>query len=399
MLRRRECVAVLFAAIVFLMIATHTIPKSHFLFLSLALPTNRAPPPGGAASRHSGETGANPSSGSHRNTLAPSASQAQPQAPGSLAGAAHSGEAQAGSEAQGKSQAEPRAQAEGPGVPGRPCGCVESCVSDVGGSEWFRLRYDPRQQPVLSTDNQMEPDALKWWLGLQRSNQDQTLEEVKWKMFQVVSPPAVQVSALPSRCRSCAVVGNSGNLRRSGHGNLINSHTSVIRMNKAVTGGFEQDVGNRTTHHFLYPESAVDVGKGVSLVLLPFKLRDLEWLTSALSTGEVKMTYMRVKDRVEADRDKVLVVNPAFFKYVHDRWTEHHGRYPSTGMLAIIFALHICDQVSVFGYGADQEGNWHHYWEENRYAGAFRKTGVHNAEFETRVIHQLADEAKITLHL
>lgn len=42
---------------------------------------------------------------------------------------------------------------------------------------------------------------------------------------------------------------------------------------------------------------------------------------------------------------QVLVVNPAFFKYVNDRWTEHHGRYPSTGMLAIIFALHICDQV------------------------------------------------------
>lgn len=60
-------------------------------------------------------------------------------------------------------------------------------------------------------------------------------------------------------------------------------------MNKAITKGFEKDVGNRTTHHFLYPESAVDVAPGVSLVLLPFKLRDLEWLTSALSTGTVKM--------------------------------------------------------------------------------------------------------------
>lgn len=60
-------------------------------------------------------------------------------------------------------------------------------------------------------------------------------------------------------------------------------------MNKAITKGFEKDVGNRTTHHFLYPESAVDVKRGVSLVLLPFKLRDLEWLTSALSTGTVKM--------------------------------------------------------------------------------------------------------------
>lgn len=61
--------------------------------------------------------------------------------------------------------------------------------------------------------------------------------------------------------------------------------------------------------------------------------------------------------------------------------------------------LPVCIQVSVFGFGADQQGNWHHYWEENRYAGAFRKTGVHNAEFETLVIHRLAKEGKISLHL
>lgn len=62
-------------------------------------------------------------------------------------------------------------------------------------------------------------------------------------------------------------------------------------------------------------------------------------------------------------------------------------------------SLPVCSQVSVFGYGADQQGNWHHYWEENRYAGAFRKTGVHSADFETQVIHQLAEEGKITLYL
>uniref|UniRef100_A0A667XZZ2 CMP-N-acetylneuraminate-beta-galactosamide-alpha-2,3-sialyltransferase 2 n=1 Tax=Myripristis murdjan TaxID=586833 RepID=A0A667XZZ2_9TELE len=281
-----------------------------------------------------------------------------------------------------------------------PCGCADPCVSELGASRWFGERFDPQQQPVLlSSSSNMDGEALRWWLGLQRSNDEQTLEEVMSKMFRVISPPTLDLRPRPSRCRSCAVVGNSGNLRHSRHGGLIDSHSSVIRMNKAVTRGFEEDVGNRTTHHFLYPESAVDVGRGVSLVLLPFKLRDLEWLTSALSTGQVKMTYMRVRDRVQADKDKVLVVNPVFFKYVHDRWTEHHGRYPSTGMLALVFALHTCDQVSVFGYGADQQGNWHHYWEENRYAGAFRKTGVHNADFETQIIQRLAKEGKISLHL
>lgn len=279
----------------------------------------------------------------------------------------------------------------------RSCGC-ESCISDTEGSDWFRQRYDPQQQPLLAQNHILDPQALQWWLSLQRSGDNRSLEEVMSQMFSVIAPPTVELRPHPSVCRRCAVVGNSGNLRKSGNGPLIDSHQSVIRMNKAVTSRFEADVGNRTTHHFLYPESAVDLRPGVSLVLLPFKLRDMDWISSALTTGDIKMTYMRVKERVDADKDKVLVVSPSFFKYVHDRWTERHGRYPSTGMMAIIYALHTCDQVSVFGYGADSEGNWHHYWEQNRFAGAFRKTGVHNADFETDLIRKLHQEGKVSLH-
>ncbi|KAM7401690.1 hypothetical protein PAMP_016986 [Pampus punctatissimus] len=369
--RRKLCVVVLTAAILFLMLASQSIQRRHFLSLSLATPISQTKPSGDDSSTEivdeSTVSTADKSPelypDSPRITTPPSTVQLE-----------------------AKDDM-------------RHCGCSDSCISDLKGSDWFSQRYDPKQQPILRETNSFDPDALKWWLGLQRSGNNQTLEQVISDMFQVVSPPTVDFKPLHSRCRTCAVVGNSGNLQRSGNGKLIDSHGSVIRMNKAVTRGFEKDVGNRTTHHFMYPESAVDVGHGVSLVLLPFKLRDLEWLTSALSTGQVKMTYMRVKDRVKADKDKVLVVNPEFFKYTHDRWTEHHGRYPSTGMLAIIFALHTCDQVSVFGYGADKLGNWHHYWEENRYAGAFRKTGVHSADFESEVIQQLAKQGKISLHL
>lgn len=372
LLRRKLCVAVLIAAILFLMLGSQSIQRKHFPPLLLTLPISRATPTDRETVVEPTELLADPT---------PDPPSTPPP----------------GTTTEPESEEEPQEDAE---YDSRLCGCTESCISDLGRSDWFSQRYDPKQQPILrDTNNNFDPDALRWWLGLQRSGNDQTLEEVMSEMFKVISPPTVDFSPVRSRCRRCAVVGNSGNLRQSGSGKLIDSHDAVIRMNKAVTRGFEQDVGNRTTHHFLYPESAVDMERGVSLVLLPFKLRDLEWLTSALSTGQIKMTYMRVKERVEADKDKVLVVNPVFFKYVNDRWTERHGRYPSTGMLAIIFALHTCDQVSVFGYGADQQGNWHHYWEENRYAGAFRKTGVHSADFETQVIHQLAKVGKISLHL
>jgi len=40
-----------------------------------------------------------------------------------------------------------------------------------------------------------------------------------------------------------------------------------------------------------------------------------------------------------------MILHPEFIKYVHDNWAEGHGRYPSTGFLTLIFALHICDKV------------------------------------------------------
>ncbi|XP_061544610.1 ST3 beta-galactoside alpha-2,3-sialyltransferase 8 isoform X1 [Phycodurus eques] len=268
LLKRKLCVAVAVAAVVLLMLASQSIQTKHFLPLSLATPT---------ADNISQEM-APPADGSSAHALV------------SLEEQPEKGDT-------------------------RPCGCSEYCVSDPSASDWFRGRYDPDQRPVLrGADDRLDPDALNWWLSLQRSGNDQSVQEVMSRMFQVISPPSVDFAPRPSRCRTCAVVGNSGNLQKSGHGKFIDAHAAVIRMNKAVTRGFEKDVGNRTTHHFLYPESAVDVARGVSLILLPFKIRDLEWLTSALSTGDVKMTYMRVKERVEADKDKVAVVNPAFFK-------------------------------------------------------------------------------------
>ncbi|KAL2091334.1 hypothetical protein ACEWY4_013597 [Coilia grayii] len=281
---------------------------------------------------------------------------------------------------------------------GKTCSCT-TCVADAMKSEWFDLHFDPKQQPYLiDGDNKIDSNTLKWWLGLQRSGQDETLDEVMRKMFTVCSSPPADWAPRQDRCRSCAVVGNSGNLLGSHYGIDIDSNTMVIRMNKATTRGYETDVGNRTTHHIMYPESAMDLVAGVHLVLLPFKLRDVQWLTSALSTGEITKTYMRVKNLVNADKDKVIVVNPAFFRYTHEQWNEKHGRYPSTGMLAIIFALHLCDEVSVFGYGADERGNWHHYWENNKNGGAFRKTGVHNADYETEIIRKLHEAGKIRLH-
>ncbi|CAH2292614.1 CMP-N-acetylneuraminate-beta-galactosamide-alpha-2,3-sialyltransferase 2-like [Pelobates cultripes] len=273
------------------------------------------------------------------------------------------------------------------------------CRPEKPRTEWYNEHFNRSIEPLLTRKDQEIPEHVhKWWLKLQGSNNASSITEVLEQIFRVIPTGNPYAEKNNRPCRTCAVVGNSGNLKGSGQGNLIDSHGLIFRMNGARTSGFEEDVGSRTTHHFMYPESAVHLQHGVHLVLIPFKLLDLKWITSALTTGEIKSTYTRVKQFIKADKDKVLIFNPAFFKYIHDNWTNHHGKYPSTGMLAVFFALHICDEISVFGFGADKNGNWHHYWEKNRFAGAFRFTGVHNAEFESMLITKLDKEGKLKFY-
>ncbi|KAG2465164.1 CMP-N-acetylneuraminate-beta-galactosamide-alpha-2,3-sialyltransferase 1-like [Polypterus senegalus] len=282
-------------------------------------------------------------------------------------------------------------------LPKKPCAC-KRCIGEQGLSPWFDERFNQSLSPLMTKNNSVLPeDVYRWWLRLQSEKKPADFNEVIKKLFEIVPGQDIYMDWGPTRCRKCAVVGNSGNLKGSNYGAEIDLNDFVLRMNHAPTIGYEKDVGSKTTHHFMYPESAKDLQNSTILVLVPFKTLDLQWITSALTTGTIKQTYFRVLSRIKADKDKVIIYSPQFFKYVYDNWVENHGRYPSTGMLTLMFAIHICDEVNLYGFGADSNGNWHHYWENNRLAGAFRHTGVHDADFEYNVTMLLAENGKINM--
>lgn len=282
--------------------------------------------------------------------------------------------------------------------PRPPCTCAR-CVGQLGVSPWFDERFNQSMQPLLTEKNAfLDEDTYAWWLKLQREKQPHGLNDTFKELFQVVPHDVDPLLAKKSvGCRRCAVVGNSGNLRESWYGPHIDSHDFVLRMNKAPTAGFEADVGSKTTHHFVYPESFRELAENVSMVLVPFKTLDLEWVISAITTGTISHTYIPVPSKIKVRKDQILIYHPAFIKYVFDSWLQGHGRYPSTGILSVIFSLHICDEVDLYGFGADSRGNWHHYWENNPSAGAFRKTGVHDGDFESNVTTTLASIHKIRI--
>ncbi|XP_074262352.1 CMP-N-acetylneuraminate-beta-galactosamide-alpha-2,3-sialyltransferase 2 isoform X2 [Saimiri boliviensis] len=178
------------------------------------------------------------------------------------------------------------------GLFGKNCAC-RHCMGDAGASDWFDSHFDGNISPVWTRENMDLPlDVQRWWMMLQPQFKSHNTNEVLEKLFQIVPGENPYRFRDPHQCRRCAVVGNSGNLRGSGYGQDIDGHNFIMRMNQAPTVGFEQDVGSRTTHHFMYPESAKNLPANVSFVLVPFKALDLLWIASALSTGQIRLVSL-----------------------------------------------------------------------------------------------------------
>jgi hypothetical protein len=80
----------------------------------------------------------------------------------------------------------------------------------------------------------------------------------------------------------------------------------------------------------------------------------------------------------QCDPQLVRIVHPEFIRYLHESWTESRGQYPSTGFIALMIALHVCDEVDVFGFGVDAQGRWDRYYIEETYPPGW----FHPGDFE-----------------
>ncbi|XP_070221264.1 CMP-N-acetylneuraminate-beta-galactosamide-alpha-2,3-sialyltransferase 4 isoform X3 [Bos mutus] len=182
------------------------------------------------------------------------------------------------------------------------------------------------------------------------------------------------------KCRRCVVVGNGHRLRNSSLGETINKYDVVIRLNSAPVAGYEQDVGSKTTMRLFYPESAhfnpkVEDNPDTLLVLVAFKAMDFHWIESILSDKKrVRKGFWKQPPLIwDVNPKQIRILNPFYMEIAADKLLslpihQPHKikQKPTTGLLAITLALHLCDLVHIAGFGypdAHQKKQSIHYYE------------------------------------
>eukprot|EP00070_Physeter_catodon_P050145 XP_028357039.1 CMP-N-acetylneuraminate-beta-galactosamide-alpha-2,3-sialyltransferase 4 isoform X2 [Physeter catodon] len=182
------------------------------------------------------------------------------------------------------------------------------------------------------------------------------------------------------KCRRCVVVGNGHRLRNSSLGEAINKYDVVIRLNSAPVAGYEQDVGSKTTMRLFYPESAhfnpkVEDNPDTLLVMVAFKAMDFHWIESILSDKKrVRKGFWKQPPLIwDVNPKQIRILNPFFMEMAADKLLSlpiqqpyKIKQKPTTGLLAITLALHLCDMVHIAGFGypdAHHKKQSIHYYE------------------------------------
>jgi len=275
-------------------------------------------------------------------------------------------------------------------------------LSDTGGDELTTSVNRPLQQRLATTfpesfkkgvdvfwepvDGWVSPEVLDWWAAhLEEGDIDGVTREAAEGMFSRITDDS-PVFSRPDRRQICAVVGASGNLLGSGYGDLIDAHDLVFRVNRAPTDSYQSDVGERTTHHVMWPRDLEEwqYDRDAYLLMTP--------ITASTKDVFDRILYL-VDEDLLWDPLRVRIIHPEFVMYLHEDWTEGWMTYPSTGFITLMVALNVCDEVDVFGFGADASGRWDRYYENV----PEDVSQFHPAKIEARLLQEMEENGIIRI--
>lgn len=221
--------------------------------------------------------------------------------------------------------------------------------------------------------------------------------------------------------RSCAVVGNGGVLRGRGYGPDIDDHDYVLRFNYGPVSEHSADVGQRTSVRLFFPETAWLLGdrvggatRGVDLqglwVLVGHKAADFAWLRHMAAGAAVELAHWKGIGWVNSTlvlpidpRQQVAVLSPQFVDYVSRDWLGDVSS-PSSGMLGLVAALHLCGgPVDLYGFNVQDPAAPYYYFGQadtpvSLVVDNTHRSGSHSFRLEQQLRWMLADIGALRDH-
>ncbi|XP_045142161.1 type 2 lactosamine alpha-2,3-sialyltransferase isoform X2 [Echinops telfairi] len=207
-------------------------------------------------------------------------------------------------------------------------------------------------------------------------------------------------------CKRCVVVGNGGILKNTMLGEKIDSYDVIIRMNNGPVLGYEKEVGRRTTFRLFYPESVfsdpIHYEPNVTAILTAFKPLDLKWLSELLIGGKINSKGFWKKPALQLIYKpyQIRILDPYIIRTAYNllKFPEVFPRnvkpkHPTTGIIAIIFAFHICHEVHIAGfkYNFSDSGSLLHYYG-NTTMSLMSKNVYHNVTAEQTFLKDILEK-------
>ncbi|KAJ8345506.1 hypothetical protein SKAU_G00296990 [Synaphobranchus kaupii] len=292
------------------------------------------------------------------------------------------------------------------------------------------LRETAGRDPLLGQGFNFSVPVLQWaglfspqeWQRLQLNQAPYGWKGLPWDVVNstlalLSDPLSGQLfdRAKETGCVRCAVVGNGGILKGSRQGRDIDAHQFVFRVNGAVTKGFEEDVGTKTSFYGFTTNTLknslkayravgfhrVPQGQGVHYIFIPANVRDYLLLSAAIrgvpvpsdrDKGDVPSKYFGQNSSVH----QFKMLHPDFITFIKERYLKSpllrmkygHLYMPSTGALMLFTALHTCDQVSAYGFVTENYKSFSdHYFDKVKKPLIFYVN--HDMQMEKRVWEQL----------
>ncbi|XP_011671429.2 alpha-N-acetylgalactosaminide alpha-2,6-sialyltransferase 5 isoform X1 [Strongylocentrotus purpuratus] len=185
-------------------------------------------------------------------------------------------------------------------------------------------------------------------------------------------------------CKQCALVTSSGHLSGKGMGKTIDSSECIIRMNAAPTLNYTKDVGSRTTFrvigHRNFPRMFdTEAERRLYFVNTTTKSEAIVvlWLYSVNVNRNLELILSRKFAQKYKDvsffltKQEIMNRNVELF-YQELGTSKSKGRlWMSTGWVAMLFALEVCDSVDVYGMIYDDyckehpnDQTYYHYFDK-----------------------------------